>query len=98
MISTLTATLQGPTTPPQCQALRRTPLACRGALNCVRRYAVAPGKLSTMVDVQVGSYQDVRTRVGWPAQIACSVPRPVGVTDKTRRAKGTANAAARAVG
>ena len=42
--------------------------------------------------------QDIRTRFGLPAQMACSVPRQVGATYKTLWTKVKANAAARTAG
>jgi putative transposase len=98
MITTLTAKLKLHTTPEQFSALRQTQLAYRDALNYVSRYAFAHGKLSNKVSLQEGTYQDIRSRFGLPAQMACSVPRQVGATYKTLWTKVKANAAARNVG
>ena len=51
-----------------------------------------------MVGLQDGTYQEIRSRFGLPAQMACSVPRQVGARDNTWWTKGKANAAARAAG
>ena len=51
-----------------------------------------------MVGLQDGTYQEIRSRFGLPAPLACSVPRQVGATDNTWWTKGKANAAARAAG
>jgi putative transposase len=67
-------------------------------LNYVSRYAFAHGKLSNKMGLQEGTYRDIRSRFGLPAQMACSVPRQVGATYKTLWTKVKANAAARAAG
>jgi putative transposase len=94
----MTAKLKLQTTPEQFRALRATQLAYRDALNYVSRYAFAHGKMSNMVTLQDGTYQDIRSRFGLPAQMACSVPRQVGATYKALWTKVKANAAARAGG
>jgi putative transposase len=78
--------------------LRQTQLAYRDALNSVSRYAFARGKMSNKVALQDGTYQDIRSRFGLPAQMTCSVPRQVGATYKALWTKAKANAAARAAG
>ena len=87
--TTLTAKLKLHTTPEQSRALRATQLAYREALNYVSRYAFEHGKMSHKVGLQEGTYTDIRTRFGLPAQpaqpaqpapMACSVPRQVGAT------------------
>jgi IS605 OrfB family transposase len=98
MNCTITAKLKLRTTPEQFCALRQTQLAYRGALNYVSRYAFAHDKMSHAVGLQEGTYADIRTRFGLPAQMACSVPRQVGATYKTLWTKVKANAAARAAG
>ena len=98
MHTVLTAKLKLHTTPDQFHALRRTQLAYRDALNYVSRYAYAHGKLSNTVGLQDGTYHDIRSRFGLPAQMACSVPRQVGATYKALWTKVKANAAARAGG
>jgi IS605 OrfB family transposase len=101
----MTAKLQLQTTPEQFRALRATQLAYRDALNYVSRYAYAHNKMSNKVGLQDGMYQEIWARFGLPAQMACSVPRQVGATDKTlwTRAKtlwtrAKANAEARQAG
>ena len=98
MHTVLTAKLKLHTTADQFQALRRTQLAYRDALNYVSRYAFAHGKMSNAVGLQDGTYHDIRSRFGLPAQMACSVPRQVGATYKALWTKLKANAAARAAG
>ena len=83
------------TTPDQFHALRATQLASRDALHSVSRYAVAHGKMSHTVRLQDGAYQDIRSRFGLPAQLACSVPRQVGATEQALWTKGRANATVR---
>src|SRR5215469_3238930 len=95
---TLTAKLKLHTTLEQFQALRRTQVAYRDALNYVSRYAFAHDKMSNKVGLQDGTYQDIRSCFGLPAQMACSVPRQVGATYKTLWTKVKANVAARQAG
>jgi IS605 OrfB family transposase len=94
----LTAKLKLQTTPEQFRALRATQLAYRDALNYVSRYAFAHGKLSNQISLQDATYADIRATFGLPAQMACNVPRQVGVTYKTLWTKVQANATARAAG
>src|SRR5258708_23061816 len=54
--------------------------------------------MSNRVAWQEASYADIRARFGLRAQLACSVPRQVGATDKTLWTKVKANAAARNAG
>jgi hypothetical protein len=76
----LTAKLKLHTRPEQFSALRATQLAYRDALqlayrdalNYVSQYAFAHGKMSNKGALQDGSYQDIRSRIGLPAQMACS--------------------------
>src|SRR5258708_15794111 len=98
LYTTVTAKRKLHTTPEQFRALRHTQLAYRDALNVVSRYAFAHGKLSNAVALQEASYVDIRTRLGLPAQLACSVPRQVGATYKTLCTKVKANPAARKAG
>jgi putative transposase len=98
MDSVLTAKLKLHTTPAQFQALRATQLAYRDALNFVSQYAFEHDKMSNKVALQEGTYTEIRTRFGLPAQMACSVPRQVGTMYKTLWTKVKANAAARAAG
>ncbi len=94
----LTAKLKLHTTPDQFRALRQTQLAYRDALNYVSRYAFEHGKISNKVGLQAGTYLDIRSRFGLPAQMACSVPRQVGATYKALWTKVKASAAARTAG
>ena len=80
MRTTLTAKLTLQTTPEQLRAVRQSHLAYRDALQDVSRYAFEHGKMSNKVGVQDRTYQDLRSRFGLPAQMACSVPRQVGAT------------------
>src|SRR5215831_15681538 len=98
MHTVLTAKLKLHTTPEQFRALRRTQLAYRDALNEVSRYAFAHGKMSNTVGLQDGTYHDIRSRFGLPAQMACTVPRQVGATYQTLWTKVKANAVASAAG
>src|SRR5215813_608947 len=98
MNCTITAKLKLHTTPEQFRALRQTQLAYRDALNFVSRYAFAHGKMSNAVGLQDRTYQDIRSRFGLPAQMACSVPRQVGATYKALWTKVKANTAARQAG
>jgi putative transposase len=93
-----TAKLKLHTTPAQFQALRATQLAYRDALNYASRYAFEHGKMSNTIGLQEGTYQEIRSRFGLPAQMACSVPRQVGATYKALWTKVKANAAACAAG
>jgi predicted transposase len=98
MHTVLTAKLKLHTTPEQFRALRQTQLAYRDALNEVSRYAFAHGKMSHTVGLQDGTYQEIRSRFGLPAQMAGSAPRQVGATSHTLWTQVKANAAARAAG
>ena len=98
MNTVLTAKLKLHTTPEQFHALRATQLASRDALNDVSRSAFAHGKMSNQEGLQDGTYQEIRSRFGLPAQMACSVPRQVGATDNTVWTTVKATAAARAAG
>jgi putative transposase len=98
MRSVLTAKLKLHATPDQFSALRATQLAYRDALNHVSRYAFAHGKMSNKVGLQEGTYQDIPSRFGLPAQMACSVPRQVGATYQALWSKVKANAASRTAG
>src|SRR5215472_706987 len=98
MRTTLTAKLKLQTTPEQFRAVRQTQLAYRDALNYASHYAFEHGKMSNKVGLQDGTYQDIRSRFGLPAQMACSVPRQVGATYKALWTKVKANTAARQAG
>jgi putative transposase len=94
----ITAKLKLQTTSDQFQALRRTQLSYRDALNHVSRYAYAHGKLSNQEALQRACYERIRAVYGLPAQMACNVPRQVGTTYKTLWTKVKANTAARQAG
>src|ERR1700757_1193137 len=98
MKTIITAKLKLHTTKEQFQALRATQLAYRDALNYVSQYAFEHGKMSNKVNLQDGTYDEVRARFHLPAQMACSVPRQVGATYKTLWSKVKQNVAARAAG
>jgi predicted transposase len=80
---TLTAKLKLQTSPEQFQALRKTQLAYRDALNAVSQYAFAHGKISNQRTLQRQMYDEIRLLYQLPAQMACNVPRQVGATYKT---------------
>ncbi len=94
----LTAKLKLHTDAAQFQALRKTQLAYRDALNHVSRYAFAHGKKSNQQWLQQETYAEVRATYHLPAQMACNVPRQVGATYKTLWTKVKQNAALRAAG
>ena len=94
----LTAKLKLHTTASQFQALRKTQLAYRDALNYVSRYSFAHGKKSNQQWLQKETYADVRATYHLPAQMACNVPRLVGTTYKTLWTKVKQNHAARKAG
>ena len=98
MKTILTAKLKLHTTPPQFQALRRTQLAYRDALNHVSRYSFAHGKISSGRALQRDCYDEIRMLYHLPSQMACNVPRQVGATYKTLWTKVRQNAALRAAG
>jgi IS605 OrfB family transposase len=98
MNTMLTAKLKLQTDSGQLQALRRTQLAYRDALNYVSRYAFAQSKLSNKVGLQSGTYTEIRARFGLPAQMACSIPRQDGATYKALWTKLKTNAEARRAG
>jgi putative transposase len=95
MNTMLTAKLKLQTTPEQFVQLRLTQLAYRDALNYVSHYSFEHGKMSNKVALQEGTYHEIRTRFGLPAQMACSVPRQVGATYKGLWTKVKQNAKAR---
>jgi putative transposase len=82
MQQTITAKLKLKTTPEQYEALRRTQLAYREALNFVSCYAFEHGKLSSARRLQQGTYDEIRVRFRLPSQMACSVIRQVATTYK----------------
>src|SRR5256884_5833231 len=98
MKQVLSAKLKLHTTPAQFQALRKTQLAYRDALNSVSRYAFAHGKKSNQEWLQRETYAEVRAVYHLPAQMACNVPRQVGATYKTLWRSVKQNTAARKAG
>src|SRR6266516_990020 len=94
----LTAKLKLETSVAQFQALRRTQLAYRDALNFVSQYSFAQGKISNQRRLQEACYDDIRLKYGLPAQMACNVPRQVGTTYKTLWTKVRQNNVARKAG
>jgi IS605 OrfB family transposase len=98
MIQLLVAKLKLHTTPEQFQALRRTQLAYRDALNYVSRYAFKHGKKSNQQWLQRETYAVIRSRFQLPSQMACNVPRQVGATYKGLWTKVKKNAQARKAG
>ncbi len=78
----ITAKLKLMTTPEQMQALRKTQLAYRDALNAVSQYTFAHGKTSSVTTLHKGMYAELRTHYGLPSQLACSVERQVAATYK----------------
>lgn len=81
---TLIAKLKLNLTPEQKVSLDQTTLAYRNALNYASEVAFENGKTSNAAKLQKLIYTDLRDRFGLPAQMACSVPRTVGATYKTR--------------
>ena len=94
----ITAKLKLHATQMQFAALRQTQLAYRDALNAVSRYAFAHGKMSSGRALQRENYDEIRSKYGLPAQMACNVPRQVGATYKTLWTKVKQNAAHRKAG
>jgi putative transposase len=82
MQQTITAKLKLKTTPEQYEALRRTQLAYRDALNYVSRYSFEHGKLSSARRLQQGTYDEIRVQFRLPSQLACSAIRQVAATYK----------------
>ncbi|GHO57911.1 RNA-guided endonuclease InsQ/TnpB family protein [Ktedonobacter robiniae] len=78
----ITAKLKLLPTPEQVEALRRTQLAYRDALNAVSQYAFEQGKTSSVTKLHTGMYAELRTRYHLPSQLACSVERQVAATYK----------------
>ena len=94
----ITAKLKLHTDAAQFQALRKTQLAYRDALNSVSRYAFEHGKMSNQRALQHDCYDEIRSKYGLPAQMACNVPCQVGATYKVLWTKVKQNAAARKAG
>src|SRR6266567_4084148 len=94
----ITAKLKLLTDATQFQALRKTSLAYRDALNYVSRYSFEHGKMSNQIRLRDETYYEIRALYTLPAQMACNVPRQVGATYKTLWTKVKQNHAARKVG
>src|SRR5258706_365514 len=82
----------------QFQALRKTQLADRDAVNGVSRYAFAHGKMTKLVPLRDETYYETRATYHLPAQMATNVPRQVGATYKMLWTKVRQNTAARQTG
>jgi putative transposase len=78
----ITAKLRLMATAEQLQALRKSQLAYRDALNAVSQYAFAQEKTSDVTKLHKGMYRELRARFGLPSQLACSVERQVSATYK----------------
>ena len=96
--TTLTAKLKLLTSSDQFRTLRATQLAYRAALNYVSAYSFAHRKTSSGKRLQKGTYADLRSQFGLPAQMACNVPRQVGATYQGLWTKARKNAEARRLG
>ena len=94
----ITAKLKLLTDATQFQALRKTSLAYRDALNYVSRYSFEHGKMSNQIRLRDETYYEIRARYTLPAQMATNVPRHVGATYKTLWTKVRHNNAARKAG
>src|SRR5260370_8930443 len=90
----ITAKLKLHTDAAQFQALRKTQLAYRDALNSVSRYAFEHGKMSNQRALQHDCYDEIRSKYGLPAQMACNVPCQAGATYKILWTKIKQNASA----
>ncbi len=94
----ITAKLKLLTDATQFQALRKTSLAYRDALNYVSRYSFEHGKMSNQIRLRDETYYEIRALYTLPAQMATNVPRQVGATYKTLWTKVRHNNAARKAG
>src|SRR3989442_1529982 len=94
----ISAKLKLNTTPEQFNALRKTQLAYRDALNHVSKHAFEHGKTSNTRKLQSDCYGEIRALYGLPSQMACNVPRQVGATYRGLWTKAKKNAADRASG
>jgi len=78
----ITAKLKLLTSPEQHQALRRTQLAYREALNYVSVYAFTHGKTSNEKRLREGTYYKIRTQFKLPSEMTNNAIRQVGATYK----------------
>lgn len=94
----LTCKLKLLLTKEQSEAVRRTAVAYRGALNHASAVAFANGKMSQGMKLQTLVYQDLREKFGLPSQMACNAPRQVAAAYKTLWERAKSNAAHKAKG
>lgn len=94
----LTCKLKLLLTQQQAEAVRRTALAYRNALNHASAVAFANGKMSQGMKLQTLVYQDLRKKFGLPSQMACNAPRQVAAAYKTLWERAKSNAAHKAKG
>ncbi|WP_153801867.1 hypothetical protein [Acidithiobacillus caldus] len=94
----LTCKLKLLLTQEQAEAVRRTALAYRNALNHASTVAFANGKMSQGMKLQTLVYQELRKRFGLPSQMACNAPRQVAAAYKTLWERARANVAHKAKG
>jgi IS605 OrfB family transposase len=87
----VTAKLRLLATPEQIQALRRTQLAYRDALNHVSQFAFKHGKMSNEKRLHGGMYYEIRRRFKLPSEMTNNVIRQVGVTYKSLWTKARKN-------
>ena len=89
----LTCKLKLLLTTEQAEAVRRTAVAYRHALNHASAVAFANGKMSHGMRRQTLVYQELRERFGLPSQMACHAPRQVAAAYKTLWERAKANTA-----
>jgi predicted transposase len=94
----LTCKLKLLLTKEQEDAVRRTALAYRNALNHASAIAFANGKMSQGMKLQTLVYQDLRERFGLPSQMACNAPRQVAAAYKTLWERAKSNTSHRTRG
>ncbi|TFE65511.1 hypothetical protein A7Q09_02770 [Methylacidiphilum sp. Yel] len=80
------------------EAVRRTALAYRNALNHASIVAFVGEKISQDMKLQRLVSKDLRERFGLPAQMACNVPRQVAAVNKTLWERAKAGATHKAKG
>jgi putative transposase len=90
----ITATLNLNPPSEQKAALREVSLAYRDALNYASQVAFDAGKSSSGAKLQKAVYNELRSRFGLGAQMACNVPRQVSGTYKSLWTKVKQNTAA----
>lgn len=82
MQQVITAKLKLQLDPKQKELLREATLAYRDALNYTSLVSFENGMIANGTKLQKLVYQDIRSEYKLPAQMACNVPRQVGVTYK----------------